>query len=207
MSVITIFLSALFWVYIDTVKILNNDRIANSSLIHSFFAAIYSNCACIMYPQLIYDYPSIKGNIPSWLITFLFISYGYGFRDMYFGIKNRKMDEIAHAIIYLLSCSGAYYYNEITTLTVPFILESSSFFLNLLPLNNEIVDISFFITFSFYRFVVLPTFAYYYCTNNENVGIQTMFIGAVVMTSLNIYWFYLICKKAVRRYKRNKIVS
>ena len=118
-----------------------------------------------MYPQLIYDYPSIKDNIPPWLITALFITYGYGFRDMYFGIKHRKMDEIAHATIFLMSFFSAHYYNEIPTLTVPFILESSSLFLNLLPLNNQIIDISFFITFAFYRFVVLPTFAYYYCTN------------------------------------------
>jgi len=205
MSVITILLSSLFWVYIDTIKILKNDRITNSSLIHSFFAAIYSNYACIMYPQIIYDYPLVKDNIPSWLITFLFISYGYGFRDMYFGIKNKKMDEISHATIYLLSCSGAYYLNIMPMLIVSFTLESSSFFLNLLPLNNQIVDISFFITFSFYRFAILPTFAYYYCTNNENVGIQPIFVGAVAMTSLNIYWFYLICKKAVRRHNRTKL--
>ena len=155
-----------------------------------------------MYPQLIYDYPSIKDNIPPWLITALFISYGYGFQDMYFGIKNRKLDEISHATIYLVTCSGAYYANIMPMLIVPFTLESSSFFLNLLSLKNVYVDILFLITFSVYRFIMLPTFAYYYCTNNENVGIQTMFIGAVVMTSLNIYWFYLICKKAVRRYAK-----
>ena len=100
----------------------------------------------IIYPQLIYDYPSIKDNIPPWLITSLFISYGYGFRDMYFGIKNRKMDEIAHATIYLFSCSGAQYKNIMPMLIVPFTLESSSFFLNLLSLKNETIDILFFIT-------------------------------------------------------------
>jgi hypothetical protein len=205
MSIITIFVSALFWTYIDNVKIFENDKITNSSLIHSFFTAVYTNYACIMYPQLIYDYPSIRNIVPSWLITFLFISYGYGFRDMYFGIKNRKIDEIAHATIFLMSFFAAHYYKEIATLIVPFTLESSSFFLNLLPLNNTTVDISFFITFAFYRFAVLPTFAYYYCTNNENVVIQLIFIGAVSMTTLNIYWFYLICRKAITRYKRPKL--
>ena len=202
MSVITIVLSALFWVYIDTIKIFKNDQIINSCFIHSFFATVYSNYACIMYPQLIYNYPSIEDSIPSWIVTSLFISYGYGFRDMYFGIKNQKMDEISHATIFLVSCSGAHYFNRIPTLTIPFTLESSSFFLNLLPLNNPIVDISFFTTFAFYRFAVLPTFSYYYCTNNKNAGIQPIFIGAIAMTMLNIYWFYLICRKAVRRYKR-----
>jgi hypothetical protein len=204
MSVITIILSALCWVYIDTIKIFKNDQITNSSLIHSFCAAIYSNYACIAYPQIIYDYSLVKSSIHPWLITALFISYGYGFRDMYFGIKNRKMDEISHATIYLFSCSGAYYANNMPMLIVPFTLESSSFFLNLLPLKNTKIDISFFITFAFYRFVILPTFAYHYCTNNENVGISIMFIGAITMTSLNIYWFYLICRKAIRRYKRTK---
>ena len=205
MSVITIFLSAVFCVYIDTFKIFKNDQITNSSLIHSFFATIYTNYASIIYPQLIYDYPSIKDNIPPWLITSLFISYGYGFRDMYFGIKNRKMDEIAHATIYLFSCSGAQYKNIMPMLIVPFTLESSSFFLNLLSLKNETIDILFFITFSFYRFALLPTFAYYYCTNNKNVGISLIFFTTLTMTTLNIYWFYLICRKALRRY--NKRIS
>ena len=207
MSVITIILSALFCNYIDTVKIFNNEQIANSSLIHSFFAAIYSNYACIMYPQLIYDYPLIKDSIPSWLTTFLYISYGYGFQDMYFGIKNKKMDEISHATIYLISCSGAYYANIMPMLIVPFTLESSSFFLNLLSLKNVYIDILFLITFAFYRFALLPTVGYYYFTNNANIGIQPIFIAAVAMTTLNIYWFYLICRKAIRRYKRYKIVN
>lgn len=207
MSVITIIVSALFWTYIDNVKIFENDKIVNSALIHSFFTAGYTNYASIIYPQLIYNYPSIRNIVPPWLITSLFITYGYGFRDMYIGIKHRRIDEIAHATIFLMSFFSAHYYNEIATLTVPFILESSSFFLNLLPLNNEIIDISFFITFAFYRFAVFPIFAYYYCTNYENVGIQPIFIGSIAMTSLNIYWFYLICRKAIRRYKRPKIVN
>jgi hypothetical protein len=204
MSVITIVLSTLFWAYIDTIKIFKNDQIVNSSLIHSFFATIYSNYACIMYPQIIYDYPSIENNIPSWIITSLFISYGYGFRDMYFGIKNQKMDEIAHATIFLISCSGAYYKNIIPVLIVPFTLESSSFFLNLLPLNILIVDILFAVTFALYRFGLVPTFSYYYCTNNKNTGIPIICLAIITMTTLNIYWFYLICRKAVRRYNRYK---
>ena len=207
MSVITIVLSALFWIYIDTVKIFKNDQIVNSSLMHSFFATIYSNYSFIIYPQLIYDYPSIENSIPSWILTSLFISYGYGFNDMYIGIKHRKIDEIAHATIFLISCSGAYYINIMPMLIIPFTLESSSVFLNLLPLNNQMIDILFVVTFAFYRLAVLPTFAYYYCTNFKNAGIPIIFIGLLSITMLNIYWFYLICRKAVRRYNKNKITK
>lgn len=198
MSLITIILSSAFWVYIDTIKIFKNEKIINSCLFHSFFATIYSNYGCIMYPQIIYDYPSVKDNIPSWLITSLFISYGYGFRDMFFGIKNKKMDEISHATIYLFACYGAYYINITPSLIAPFTLESSSFFLNLLPLNSMIINILFVVTFAFYRFVLLPTFTYYYCMNNENVGIPIICVAFVTMTTLNIYWFYLIYTKAKR---------
>lgn len=195
-----IILSTLFWFYIDTVKIFKNDKIINSALIHSIFAASYTNLACMMYPQLIYDYHSVEPELPSWTTVSLLITHGYGYRDLYFGIKSRKLDDLAHGIIFLVGYSYARS-TSMTLLLLGFITETSSIFLNLRPLQNIVLDGLFVITFFVYRFIVLSLFIYYYLTNPDSLYKHAVLMSWTPLTILNIYWFNLISKKAIRVYK------
>ena len=200
---IIIIMSTFFWFYIDTFKIFKNDKILNSCIINSGLTAVYTNFACFMYPQLIYNFPQIEPYLPSWIRTVLLITYGYGYRDLYFGIENRKLDEIAHATIYLVGCGLAYSTDNMSLLIVPFTLETSSFFLNLRSLQNIICDASFVLTFVFYRFVILPIFCYYYLMNEDTLYKTHMFVVGGSITLLNMYWFILISKKAIKMYNKN----
>lgn len=195
-----VMLSALFWFYIDTVKLFKNDKILNSCIINSGFTAVYTNLACFMYPQLIYDFPQVEPYLPPWIRTVLLITYGYGYRDLYFGIENQKLDEIAHATIYLVGCSFAYSTDNMSMLIVPFTLETSSFFLNLRPFKNIYCDITFVATFAFYRFVILPVFCYHYLMNEDTLYKSYMAVVGGSITLLNLYWFHLISKKAIKVY-------
>jgi hypothetical protein len=170
-SELTIILSsALFWVYIDTVKLFSNERVINSALIHACISGIGNSIGLVMYPIIVYDYYQIADNIPPFISTIALISFGYSFYDLYIGIKSKKMDNMLHGFIFVSTYIGASYYKVISMTSVNMITETSSIFLNLRPYKKKWIDIAFVVTFFVYRLILAPTFLTMYIVNPNNNG-------------------------------------
>jgi len=190
---LTIILSSvLFWFYIDSVKLFSNERIINSALIHAFVSGIGNNVIIFMYPSIVYDYNEVKDQIPT-IISL--ISFGYGFYDIYIGIRSKKIDNILHGFIFVTSFCFSYYYNIVSAMTLFIITETSSIFLNLRPYSKLWIDITCFLTFFIYRILVCPTFIILYVINPENSIRGLVLLGGTCITGLNLYWFILHSNK------------
>jgi len=200
-----IILSSLcFWFYVDTKNIFNKDKdkdkkIINSALIHSLISGIGSNIGIICNPTIVYGYYLIADNISDIYILVPLISFGYGFYDLYIGIKSRKFENIIHGVIFSSAFCYAYYKNVLGSLNSVLIIESSSIFLNLRPLHYKIIDILFVITFFAFRLVICPITTYLYLIQPDNIGKSVVFCGMISLTSLNIYWFCYIVKKILKK--------
>lgn len=193
----SIILSSLcFWFYIDNKKIFEK-KIINSSLIHSIICGVGYNMGIIYNPAIIYDYYSITANISDIYIFVPLISFGYAFYDLYIGIKSKKFENILHGMLFLSYFCYFYYKNMLGSMHVIMITETSSVFLNLRPFGNKINDILFIISFFIFRLIICPVTIYLYLINPDNVEKPIVFWGMVSLTSLNIYWFYFIVKKAL----------
>lgn len=189
--------SVLYWFYIDTVQIFENKQIINSGLIHSIFSSIGTNIACIMYPSVIYDYSQLEDYVPPLITSIVLISFGYGFYDLYIGIRSKKLDNIFHGMVFVGSFYGASYYGVLGMTTINLITETSSIFLNLRPYRKQWIDILFALTFFVYRIILSPLFLSMYVLNPNNKGRLFCFICTILIVSLNVYWFSLILKKIV----------
>lgn len=195
-SELTIILSsALFWVYIDTVKLFSNERVINSALIHAFVSGIGNSIGLVMYPIIVYDYSQIADNIPPFISTIALISFGYSFYDLYIGIKSKKMDNMLHGFIFVSTYVGASYYNVISMTSIHMITETSSIFLNIRPYKKKWIDIAFAFTFFIYRIIISPVFLTMYIVNPNNNGRAFALFEALLVVPLNVYWFSLIVKK------------
>ena len=195
-SELTIILSsALFWVYIDTVKLFSNERVINSALIHAFVSGIGNSIGLVMYPIIVYDYSQIADNIPPFISTIALISFGYSFSDLYIGIRSKKIDNILHGFIFVSTYIGASYYNALSMTSIHMITETSSIFLNIRPYKKKWIDIAFAVTFFGYRLILSPTFLTMYIVNPNNNGRAFAVFEALLVVPLNVYWFSLIVKK------------
>jgi hypothetical protein len=191
--------SALFWVYIDSVKLFSNERVINSAFIHGCISGIGNSVGLVMYPIIVYDYSQIANNIPPFISTIAFISFGYSFYDLYIGIKSKKMDNMLHGFIFVSTYIGAYYYDVTSMTSINMITETSSIFLNLRPYKKKWIDISFAVTFFIYRILLSPIFLTMYIANTNNNGREFAVFEALLVVPLNVYWFSLIVKKFVNK--------
>jgi hypothetical protein len=187
--------SLAFWFYIDSKKLFNNERIINSGLIHSLISGIGYNVGLICCPLIIYDFPVIRNNIPDSYLILPFISFGYSFYDLYIGIKSQKLENVMHGFVMSSSFIWLYLNDETVILHASMITETSSIFLNLRPLKKRWIDVLFVITFFVYRLVIFPILFINYTTNPDNISRMFVFTESILLTSLNVYWFYLIVKK------------
>lgn len=196
-----ILISTVFWFYIDTKKIFNNERIINSALIHSIIGGIGYNVGLFCCPNIMYDYPAIRESLPDAYLIVPFISFGYGFYDLYIGIKSRKFENILHGFI-MLSCFSCVYKNNISGVAyIGMITETSSIFLNLRPLKKRWIDVLFILTFFIYRIILFPTIITIYIINPDNKLRMFFMCEHILLSSLNVYWFYYIVKKVVKELK------
>jgi hypothetical protein len=81
------------------------------------------------------------------------------------------------------------------------IAETSSIFLNIRPFRRQWIDILFALTFFVFRLIICPVTIYLYLIHPDNIEKPVVFCGMVSLTSLNIYWFYYIVKKAFKSVK------
>lgn len=187
--------SVLFWFYIDSVKLVSNERIINSALIHACISGIGNSVSIAMYPIIVYDYSQIKDNVPPFISTIALISFGYSFYDLYIGVKTKKMDNILHGFIFVSSFMWGYCYNVIAITSISMITETSSIFLNLRPYKKKWIDIAFALTFFIYRIILSPTFLIMYIMNPTSSSKIFVLSETLLFIPLNAYWFFLIAKK------------
>lgn len=196
--------SLLFFIYIDTKKLFKNDRIVNSALIHSIISGVGTNIGLLLYPSLIFDFNGTVEEMNSIFIILPLISFGYSFYDLHIGIKSQKLENIVHGLVFSLSCVGAYKYDIMMSAYLIMQTETSSIFLNLRPLNQKWIDLSFITTFFIFRLVLCPYLIFMYTMNPENNGKIIISTGSFIITILNVYWFYYIVKKAIRMHNEEK---
>jgi hypothetical protein len=187
--------SALFWVYIDSVKLVSNERVINSALIHACISGIGNSVGLVMYPIIVYDYFQIVDNVPSFISNIALISFGYSFYDLYIGVRSKKMDNILHGFIFVSTYTIAYYYKVMSMPSINMITETSSIFLNLRPYKKKWIDIAFAVTFFIYRIILSPIFITMYIMNSNNTLKMVVLFEALLLVPLNVYWFSLIVKK------------
>ena len=201
-----IFSSLYFWFYVDSNK--NKERkIDYSALIHALISGIGYNIGIICNPAIVFDYYSIANNIPDSYTLVPLISFGYGFYDLYIGIKSKKFENILHGVLFLGNFAYLYYRNMIVLLHIVMITETSSIFLNLRSFGYKINDLLFAVTFFIFRIIIFPGIVYLYVVNPNNVEKPVVFGSMVILTSLNIYWFYYIVKKALRPSQKIKEIK
>jgi hypothetical protein len=189
--------SALFWFYIDYVKLFSNERVINSALIHAFISGIGNSIGLVMYPIIVYDYSQIADNVPPFITNVALISFGYSFYDLYIGVRSKKMDNILHGFIFVSSFTVTYHYSVMEMTSITMITEASSIFLNLRPYKKRWIDISFAVTFFIYRILLSPIFLIM-CIMNPNNSLRLFVLfEALLVVPLNVYWFSLIVKKFV----------
>jgi len=193
-----IFTSFIFWFYIDSVSIFNNKRIINSALIHSIITGICVNLGYLFNPSIVYNYIVEDGLFDRYAIV-TFISTGYSFYDLYIGIKSKQTDNIIHGCLYTMCCLYVYINDNLILSYVFLLSETSSIFLNLRPLQYKIIDILFVFSFFLYRIVIIPIIAIIYFMGPNNKDMLFAYTSSFSLTLLNIYWFYLIVKKAIRQ--------
>ena len=192
--------SLLFFIYIDTKKLFKNDRIINSALIHSIISGLGTNIVLMMYPSLIYDFNETVQEMPQIFLLIPFISFSYSFYDVYIGIKSKQIDNIIHGVFFCAGCIGTYNNDVMMSGYLVMGVETSSIFLNLRPLKQKWIDLTFIVTFFLFRLVISPYLIFMYMVNPENKVKKYIFVGTFTTTLLNIYWFYYIIKKAIKIY-------
>jgi hypothetical protein len=185
----------------------NREKIINSALIHSLISGIGYNTGIICNPTIVYDYYSITNNNPDIYILVPLISFGYSFYDLYIGIKSRKFENILRGSLFLSYFCYFYNKNLLGLLHTIMITEISSIFLNLRPFCNKMVDILFIISFFVFRLILSPMTIYLYLIHPDNIEKPVVFWGMVSLTSLNIYWFYYIVKKALKPCQKIKEIE
>jgi len=193
-----------FWFYIDSKKIFNGDKenkIVNSALIHGTICGIGINIGYIYNPSIIYNYV-VEPELYNMYIIVPLISFGYGFYDLYIGIKSRKTDALIHGILFSL-CAIYVYFNDNILLSYTFLVtETSSIFLNLRVFRKQWIDVLFVLSFFIYRIIFTPVISYIYLNDSTNKSLTFGYISSISITILNLYWFYLILMKALKSNKK-----
>jgi hypothetical protein len=195
---IIMFLSFGFWIYVDKEK---EKKIVNSALIHGIICGIGVNLGYIYSPSIVYHYVVDPELYNIYTIVPL-ISFGYGFYDLYIGIKSKKTDALIHGILFTI-CNMYVYFNDNILLSYTFLVtETSSIFLNLRVFRKKWIDILFVLSFFIYRIIFAPLVSYIYLRDSTNKSLTFGYISSISLTILNLYWFYYIVKKALKPMKK-----
>ena len=191
------FLSLCFWFYIDSVKLVEK-KLTNSSLIHGIICGIGINAGYLYNPLIMYNYTIVPELYDIYIIVPL-ISFGYGFYDLYVGIKSKKTENILHGIIFIF-CNMYVYINNNILLSYTFLItETSSIFLNLRVYRKQWIDVLFALTFFIYRIICSPALAIIYLSDTSNTDLVFGYISFISITMLNLFWFRLIVKKIFKK--------
>jgi hypothetical protein len=192
------FLSFGFWIYVDKEK---EKKIVNSALIHGIICGIGVNLGYIYSPSIVYHYVVDPELYNIYTIVPL-ISFGYGFYDLYIGIKSKKTDALIHGILFTI-CNMYVYFNDNILLSYTFLVtETSSIFLNLRVFRKKWIDILFVLSFFIYRIIFAPLVSYIYLRDSTNKSLTFGYISSISLTILNLYWFYYIVKKTLKHMKK-----
>jgi hypothetical protein len=195
-------LSLCFWFYIDSVKLVEKN-LSNSSLIHGIICGIGINAGYLYNPSIIYNY-TIASELYDMYIIVPLISFGYGFYDLYIGIKSNKFENILHGILFII-CNMYVYINNNILLSYTFLItETSSIFLNLRVYRKQWIDLLFALTFFIYRIICSPALAVIYLSDTTNTDLVFGYISSISISILNLYWFSLIVKKILKNKEVNK---
>jgi len=197
----SIILSSLcFWFYIDNKKIFEKN-IINSALIHGIICGIGINAGYLYTPSIAYNY-IIAPELYDLYIIVPLISGGYGFYDLYIGIKSKKVENILHGLIFVM-CNIYAYYNDNILLSYSFLItETTSIFLNIRVYRKYWIDFLFALSFFIFRIICTPILAIIYLSDANNKDLIFGYVSSISLTSLNIYWFYYIVKKALNNNKK-----
>lgn len=212
LTVPTILFSIFCCFYFDNENLFNL-KIQSIPLFHAIISGVGSNLLFVYNPNILYNPYNIFEYNNNFIYYILpIISFGYSFYDLYIGIKSNKLENIFHGIFFLLLMSSFYYFDALSVLNIPLLGETSSIFLNLRPLRNNIIDYLFVITFTFYRMIYVPILSIMYIYNSPCINIigstcNKEVIGSIFLVLfyiLNSYWFYYIYKKIMRH--KNKVI-
>lgn len=189
-----------------------NLKIHSVPLFHAIIVGGGTTLLCLYNPNILYNPNSIIEYNDNFIYQiFPLISMGYSFYDLYIGIKSNQLEYILHGIFLMLLTSSFYYIDALSILNIPLLGETSTIFLNLRPIRNNIIDYLFAITFTLYRIIYLPIVLFVYIYNSPCINIigstcriETLLsICCTLFGTLNVYWFYYICKSVLRRIKKN----
>lgn len=189
--------SALFWIFIDSIKIFNKP-ICNSAFIHAVVSSVGHTAVCIYQPLILIDYPVIYNNPNDIYLIAPLISFGYSFYDLYIGVKSKKVDNIIHGLLFTFFCVYACYLDMLPLSHIILITETSSIFLNLRPYKSKIFDVLFVTTFFTFRLVIYPALIIVYGLHPNNLYRKRLALGSLGLTMLNAYWFSLIFLKLMK---------
>jgi hypothetical protein len=183
-------------------------KIHVASFLHCCITAITAHYVLIndpwkfltIYEYNMEDFPLIAQIVP-------YISYAFGFYDLYYGITLRKVDFIIHGTVFTTSALITDYYNAMHYSYMGLLLETSTPFFHLLHYKIPFIETAFAFTFLLYRCVFFPimTIIYFFRTynnivNNEMNLEKGVIICACTLNALNIYWGSKIVKRAIRKY-------
>jgi hypothetical protein len=192
-----ILISLFFWFYIDNKKIFEKN-IKNSSLIHAIICSIGIHIGYFCNPLIIYNYIIVPELYDIYIIVPL-ITFGYSLYDLYIGIKSQKPDELIHGILFV-TCNFHSFFNDNILLSYTFLItETSTIFLNLRVYRDHRIDVLFALTFFIYRIMAAPILSIIYLSDVNNEGWLFGCITGTCVTILNLYWFRLIVKKALKK--------
>lgn len=206
LSVVLLTLWVMYWI---ERKIPNIGKLHTVSLCHALCTTYMSHHVLFMDPEkffTIYDYDITS--YPDYIQLFPYVSFGYAFYDMYYGISVRKIDYILHGIMFLTCTFVGDYYNVMHYSYVGLLMETSNIFLNFLPYDNLYINGIFFFLFILYRNIYFPIFTSVYVYRKYDTLISSednheryIVLCALMINSLNFYWGRKIVRKAIRTMK------
>ena len=165
---------------------------------HGIICGIGINAGYLYNPSIVYNYIVSPEQYDLYIIIPL-ISFGYGFYDLYIGIKSKKFENIMHGIMFVI-CNMYVYYNDNILLSYTFLItETSSIFLNLRVYRNYWIDILFALSFFVYRLIFCPIFTVIYLSDPNNKDLIFGYVSSISLTILNLYWFKIIVKKVLKK--------
>jgi hypothetical protein len=191
--------------YFDNENLFNL-KINSVSLFHAIIIGVGTSLLCLYNPSVFLYNPNDIIEYRDCFIYNIFplISMGYSFYDLYIGIRSNQLEYILHGIFLMLLTTSFFYVDALSILNIPLIGEISTIFLNLRPIRNDIIDLLFVITFTLYRIIFIPIMLSMYLYNSPCITCTTeilIIMFSLLFGGLNIYWFYYICKKIMRRIK------
>lgn len=208
LSVVLLTLWIIYW--IERV-IPNIGKLYSVSLCHALYTTYMSHHVLFMDPLkffTMYDYDITT--YPKYIQLFPYVSFGYAFYDMYYGIKVRKMDYIFHGIMFLTCTFVADHYNVMHYSYMGLLMETSNIFLNFVPYDNVYTNFIFFVLFILYRNIYFPILTAIYVYRKYSILLSSpynneryIFLCAMMMNGLNFYWGRKIIRKAIRIMNKN----